>query len=122
MLQLVFNINVGGLDVPDVSHIIQYDPPADIKDYIHRIGRTARVGKQGQAYIFLLPSEVEYVDLLGEYKCNLKEQELPEILERLLALSTSNNAKKSKFKSYEVAATDVHMAFERFVQSTQSVI
>jgi ATP-dependent RNA helicase DDX31/DBP7 len=34
-----------GLDLPNVTHIIQYDPPCDSRDYIHRIGRTARLGR-----------------------------------------------------------------------------
>jgi ATP-dependent RNA helicase DDX31/DBP7 len=114
--------NIGGLDVPDVSHIIQYDPPADVKDYIHRIGRTARLGRNGYACTFLLPSEVEYLDLLTtDYNCHLKEEELPQVLTALLPLSSSQLNKKSKHKNYEVAATDVHMKFERFVQSNQMV-
>ncbi len=38
-----------GLDIPDVSHIINYDAPHHSEDYVHRIGRTARAGKSGQA-------------------------------------------------------------------------
>lgn len=110
-----------GLDVPDVTHIIQYDPPADVRDYIHRIGRTARIGKEGSAYIFLLPSEIEYLDLLEDYQCRLKEQQMPELLETLVPLTTSKQ-KKQKHKSYEVAATDLHMSLERFVHATQSVM
>ncbi|OZJ03938.1 hypothetical protein BZG36_02934 [Bifiguratus adelaidae] len=53
-----------GLDLPDVTQIIQYDPPTDLKDYVHRVGRTARLGKEGGATLFLLPSESEYVDIL----------------------------------------------------------
>ncbi|KAI8901012.1 P-loop containing nucleoside triphosphate hydrolase protein [Globomyces pollinis-pini] len=109
-----------GLDVPDVSHIIQYDPPADVRDYIHRIGRTARIGKEGEAYIFLLPSEIEYLDLLEDYHCSLKDQPTTEILQKLVPLATSNVSKKSKHLVHEIAATDVHMSFERFVQANQT--
>ncbi|MEW5955938.1 MAG: DEAD/DEAH box helicase, partial [Candidatus Micrarchaeota archaeon] len=38
-----------GLDVPDVTHVINYDPPEDSTAYVHRIGRTARAGKEGEA-------------------------------------------------------------------------
>jgi len=42
-----------GLDIPNVSHVINYDEPGNFKDYIHRIGRTARAGKTGSALTFV---------------------------------------------------------------------
>jgi len=42
-----------GLDIPDVSHVINYDIPATYEDYIHRIGRTGRIGKRGKALTFV---------------------------------------------------------------------
>lgn len=110
-----------GLDVQDVTHVIQYDPPADVRDYIHRIGRTARLGKEGLSYIFLLPSEVEYIDLLEDYQCKLVEQDSKELLETLVPLATTQLSKKLKHMKHEVAATDVHMMLERFVQGSQQV-
>jgi ATP-dependent RNA helicase DDX31/DBP7 len=56
-----------GLDLPKVDWIVQYDPPCETTDYIHRIGRTARRGLGGSAVIFLLPSEVPYVQLLESH-------------------------------------------------------
>lgn len=44
-----------GLDIPNVSHVINYDQPATYADYVHRIGRTGRAGKTGQAYTFISP-------------------------------------------------------------------
>jgi len=41
-----------GLHIPDVSHVFNYDLPQDAEDYVHRIGRTARVGKDGDAISF----------------------------------------------------------------------
>jgi ATP-dependent RNA helicase DeaD len=46
-----------GLDVMDISHIINYDVPADPSGYVHRIGRTARMGKTGCAITFVTPEE-----------------------------------------------------------------
>jgi ATP-dependent RNA helicase RhlB len=42
-----------GLHIPDVSHVFNYDLPQDAEDYVHRIGRTARVGKDGDAISFV---------------------------------------------------------------------
>lgn len=46
---LATDIAARGLDIPDVSHVINYDLPASYEDYVHRIGRTGRAGKCGQA-------------------------------------------------------------------------
>ena len=42
-----------GIDVADVSHVINYDLPTTYEDYVHRIGRTGRAGKQGRALTFV---------------------------------------------------------------------
>ncbi|KAJ3275463.1 ATP-dependent RNA helicase dbp7 [Terramyces sp. JEL0728] len=116
---LCTDVAARGLDLPDVSDIIQYDPPADVRDYIHRIGRTARLGKEGQAFIFLLPSEAEYLDLLEDYNCHVTEEPMIPLLEMLTPLANSKKTKHQKHSFHEIAATDVHMEYERFVQSTQ---
>jgi len=46
-----------GLDIPDVSHVINYDLPEEVENYVHRIGRTARMGKSGQAISLVTPEE-----------------------------------------------------------------
>jgi ATP-dependent RNA helicase DeaD len=46
-----------GLDIPDVSHVINYDIPLDPEAYVHRIGRTARAGRSGTAITFVTPRE-----------------------------------------------------------------
>jgi ATP-dependent RNA helicase RhlE len=43
-----------GIDIPDISHVINYDEPANYNDYIHRIGRTGRIGKKGTALTFVI--------------------------------------------------------------------
>jgi superfamily II DNA/RNA helicase len=42
-----------GLDIPNVTHVINYDEPENYKDYIHRIGRTGRAGKKGKSLTFV---------------------------------------------------------------------
>ncbi|HEX6853601.1 MAG TPA: DEAD/DEAH box helicase [Candidatus Polarisedimenticolaceae bacterium] len=46
-----------GLHVERISHVVNYDVPYDTEAYVHRIGRTARAGKQGQAILFIAPRE-----------------------------------------------------------------
>jgi ATP-dependent RNA helicase RhlB len=57
-----------GLHIPDVSHVFNYDLPQDAEDYVHRIGRTARVGKDGDAvsfacedYVYSLPEIEDFI-------------------------------------------------------------
>jgi ATP-dependent RNA helicase DDX31/DBP7 len=55
-----------GLDLPNVNYVIEYDPPFSADDHLHRVGRTARAGKDGRTLIFLLPGEEEeYVSILA---------------------------------------------------------
>jgi superfamily II DNA/RNA helicase len=46
-----------GLDIPDVSHIFNYDVPHHADDYVHRIGRTGRAGKSGQTFMLVTPAD-----------------------------------------------------------------
>jgi superfamily II DNA/RNA helicase len=46
-----------GLDVDDVTHVINYDPPALAEDYVHRVGRTGRAGRDGTGVTFVLPEQ-----------------------------------------------------------------
>jgi ATP-dependent RNA helicase DDX51/DBP6 len=47
-----------GIDLPNVSHVISYDVPIDVKKYVHRVGRTARAGKEGTCWTLIESQEV----------------------------------------------------------------
>ncbi|KAI0786036.1 DEAD-domain-containing protein [Abortiporus biennis] len=70
---LCTDVAARGLDIPRVDWIVQYDPPDDPRDYIHRVGRTARAGKVGKSLMFLLPSELGFLRFLKEAKVPLNE-------------------------------------------------
>ncbi|MGQ0552756.1 MAG: DEAD/DEAH box helicase [Planctomycetota bacterium] len=53
-----------GLDIDDVSHVINFDIPENPEDYVHRIGRTARMGKEGRAATFVTPEDGEFLTLI----------------------------------------------------------
>ncbi|KAJ2441423.1 ATP-dependent RNA helicase [Coemansia sp. RSA 2424] len=74
---LCTDVAARGLDIPAVDWIIQYDPPDDPRDYIHRVGRTARAGGQGRSLLFLLPSELGFLRYLKQAKVPLNEYQFP---------------------------------------------
>ncbi|KAG2180200.1 hypothetical protein INT43_003989 [Umbelopsis isabellina] len=67
-----------GLDIPAVDWIIQFDPPDDPRDYIHRVGRTARAGGRGKSLLFLLPSELGFLRYLKHARVPLNEYQFPQ--------------------------------------------
>ncbi|KAH1160466.1 hypothetical protein GLYMA_11G232900v4 [Glycine max] len=71
---LCTDVAARGLDIPGVDCIVQYDPPQDPNVFIHRVGRTARLGKQGHAVVFLLPKEESYVEFLRIRRVPLQER------------------------------------------------
>eukprot|EP00052_Salpingoeca_macrocollata_P015616 m.124553 g.124553 ORF g.124553 m.124553 type:complete len:629 (+) comp19748_c0_seq2:1208-3094(+) len=75
---LCTDVAARGLDIPAVDWIVQYDPPDDPREYIHRVGRTAR-GKlgQGRALLFLLPEEIAFLKYLKHAKVPLNEYDFP---------------------------------------------
>lgn len=53
-----------GVDIPEIDWVLQWDPPSNAASFVHRVGRTARQGNEGNALITLLPNEEDYVDFL----------------------------------------------------------
>ena len=75
---LCTDVAARGLDIPAVDWIIQFDPPDDPKEYIHRVGRTARAGGKGKALLFLLPNmELGFLRYLKQAKVPLNEYQFP---------------------------------------------
>jgi ATP-dependent RNA helicase DDX3X len=74
-----------GLDIPHVKHVINYDLPHDINDYIHRIGRTGRAGNDGLATAFF--NEYKNKTMARELLATLQDtkQEVPEFLNDMVA-------------------------------------
>ncbi|GAB6024345.1 hypothetical protein CHUAL_009514 [Chamberlinius hualienensis] len=104
-----------GLDLPKVDWIVQLNGPASVAEYVHRVGRTARIGSSGDALLFLLPSEVQYVNLLETYKIKMNQMTLDEVLEALPNINQQLNGKK--LVGVEEAATELQLDCERHVES-----
>lgn len=72
------NVAARGLDIPEVNWIIQYDPPDDPRDYIYRVGRTARAENSGKSLLFLMPSELGFLRYLADARVPLNEYQFPQ--------------------------------------------
>jgi ATP-dependent RNA helicase DeaD len=68
-----------GLDIPELSHVIQYEPSEDLEAYIHRAGRTGRAGATGTAILLVNYLEKKHIIRIGaHYKIDFEERRLPE--------------------------------------------
>ncbi|MBB5751179.1 superfamily II DNA/RNA helicase [Prosthecomicrobium pneumaticum] len=63
-LLVASDVAARGLDIPDVSHVYNYDVPTHADDYVHRIGRTGRAGRSGTSVTLVTPAETKYVDAI----------------------------------------------------------
>ena len=71
------NVAARGLDLPDVSHVINYDVPSNVEEYVHRIGRTARMGRSGTAITFVSEWDFQMLDTIQAHVGqNLKKERL----------------------------------------------
>ncbi|KAJ1842485.1 ATP-dependent RNA helicase dbp7, partial [Coemansia sp. RSA 2703] len=101
-----------GLDLPNVTSIVQYDAPTDLASYLHRVGRTARLGRVGYAHLFLLPSEAAYLTVLSER--GLRPQD--EAVEAILRLAAKSEGTR-RAAEWQLRAAEWQLLFERFVLS-----
>ncbi|XP_059974248.1 ATP-dependent RNA helicase DDX55 isoform X2 [Mesoplodon densirostris] len=86
-----------GIDIPEVNWVLQYDPPSNASAFVHRCGRTARIGHGGSALVFLLPMEESYVNFLAiNQKCPLQEMKVQkntvDLLPKLKSMALADRA------------------------------
>jgi superfamily II DNA/RNA helicase len=60
-LLVASDVAARGLDIPDVSHVFNFDVPVHADDYVHRIGRTGRAGRSGWAYTLVSPADTKHI-------------------------------------------------------------
>ena len=63
-LLVASDVAARGLDIPDVSHVFNYDVPIHAEDYVHRIGRTGRAGRSGKSFTIATKSDTKYIDAI----------------------------------------------------------
>ncbi len=109
-LLVASDVAARGLDIPEVSHVFNFDVPVNAEDYVHRIGRTGRAGREGHAYMLVTPGddkgyaavlkttgleEIEAVDM-GDFFEKEKENAKPR---NDKTKRTSSSRKKSRNRS-----------------------
>lgn len=73
-----------GLDVSGVTHVVNFDLPQDPESYVHRIGRTGRAGKEGAAYSFVTPREIDHLHFIERVtRHRIPRKPLPSIAEAI---------------------------------------
>ncbi|CAL5186765.1 unnamed protein product [Lathyrus oleraceus] len=120
---LCTDVAARGLDIPDVDWIVQYDPPDEPKEYIHRVGRTARgEGGKGNALLFLIPEELQFLRYLKAAKIPVKEYvfnskklaNVQSTLEKMVGkIYHLNTMAKEAYRSY-ILAYNAHSMKEIF--------
>lgn len=101
-LLVASDVAARGLDIPDVSHVFNFDVPVNAEDYVHRIGRTGRAGRSGVAYMIVVPTEQKGFDaiesLIGQ-KINWLNDEAVEWDAKAGRRNRGKPAQKSKEKA-----------------------
>lgn len=114
---LCTDVAARGLDIPSVDWIVQYDPPDNPREYIHRVGRTARgEGAKGNALLVLIPEELQFIRYLKAAKVPVKELDFNEkkllnvqsLLEKCVAKDYNlNKLAKDAYRAY-ISAYNSH--------------
>lgn len=114
---LCTDVAARGLDIPAVDWIVQFDPPDDPREYIHRVGRTARAGAAGRALLLLLPEELGFIKFLKQAKVAIKEYEFPlDKLANVMVRGLATDARRAGARLRARARTpafDAHAALAR---------
>ncbi|MEM7668352.1 MAG: DEAD/DEAH box helicase [Pseudomonadota bacterium] len=89
-----------GLDIPNVSHVFNFDVPIHSEDYVHRIGRTGRAGREGTAITICQPHEKKYLDKIEELvKTKIPSVDAPEIAAPAAEPSEPKTSRPSRSRS-----------------------
>lgn len=103
-----------GIDVEDITHVINYDLPQDTESYVHRIGRTGRANKEGVAYSLVTPREYMMLKQIEKYtKSKIKRKEIPtvdEIFEskyRSIISTIKDSIEKEDYMDFVPVATEL---------------
>jgi len=101
-----------GMDIKNLTHVINYALPQDPEAYVHRIGRTGRAGKEGTAITFVTPDEYKKIAHIQKFaKAEIRQEKIPRVREIV-------RAKKSRIKRelVELAAGEIDESYLKLAQ------
>lgn len=94
-LLVASDVAARGLDIPDVSHVFNYDVPTHSEDYVHRIGRTGRAGRSGKAFTIVTKADQKYIDAIEK----MSDQKIEWLNGDLSSLGNNEKVLDDKIKS-----------------------
>ncbi|XP_022703474.1 probable ATP-dependent RNA helicase DDX31 [Varroa jacobsoni] len=107
-----------GLDLPRVDLIVQFSLPLSLQDYVHRVGRTARIGMKGCAIIMLMPCQAKYLNLLAKKHIRPRQMPMRGVINYVKTLRDYLSRKNPSFglKTAEDYCAALHLTFEAEVK------
>ncbi len=138
-LMVATDVAARGLDIAGVSHVFNYDVPADAEDYVHRIGRTGRAGKKGIAITLLTPKERGRQNQIQAYtkqpiiefslpsvevvKAKRDDRLIARISEQLLAgITPAERALVARMSELGLSEVEIAVASIRLIRSAEGSI
>eukprot|EP01127_Copromyxa_protea_P004039 TRINITY_DN1381_c0_g1_i2.p1 TRINITY_DN1381_c0_g1~~TRINITY_DN1381_c0_g1_i2.p1 ORF type:complete len:597 (+),score=132.63 TRINITY_DN1381_c0_g1_i2:239-1792(+) len=116
------DVSARGLDYPDVTLVIQAGAPSDKEQYIHRLGRTARAGKQGSGFLILADYEKPFLKKLSDLPIEMKPVTTPENLKYLNLDDSIRALNKTSVAQYYAAALGYYRSQPSFYADTKSLV
>ena len=113
---LCTDVGARGLDFENVGATVQVDAPSDPETYVHRVGRAARLGAEGEAVIFLAPRETEYASVLGELGVAFGAASVPamlDVLEHGLKTDDEESRNRKNAKAPDAENAGARRKYER---------
>lgn len=108
-----------GLDIEDITHVVNYDIPQDPESYVHRIGRTGRAGKRGVAITFVEPREFRQLKTIEKQaKTRIIRKPLPspaDVLDRrreMIKSQVAQTIEQNNFEDYHTMITDLAVQYD----------
>jgi len=102
-----------GIDVHDLTHVINFALPQDPESYVHRIGRTGRAGKEGIAITFITPSEYRKLQFIQRHaKTDIRKAKIPKVKEVIKAKKRRIRADLDEIASSHLEAEFLNMSRE----------